>query len=173
MAGTYDPATTATVSSAATAAQHLITDNAANVTTTKSLLSSSRDILAFPFRAIYRADKFAFTTLPRYIVQSLGLEGLAAQLMDDTPGTAAMAADAVGDGVAGAGAVAAGSDPETSSYVAELLFTLKRLSGFFSYLTSRWSLACFTVVSYKQRGCLGFGWTGPTGLTIALGSYSQ
>lgn len=166
MAGTYDPGTTATVTSAATAAQHLIKDNAANVTTTKSLLSSSRDILAFPFRAIYRADKFAFSTLPRYIVKSVGLEGLAAQLMDDTPGTAAMAADAVGDGTVGAAAAAAGSDPETSSYVADLLITLKRLSGFFSYLTSRWSLACFTVVSCDQRDCFGYRRTNPTVLII-------
>lgn len=149
MTETYDPATAATVSSAATAAQHLIRNNAANVTTSKSLLSSSRDIVAFPFRAIYRADKFAFSTLPRYIIRAVGLEGLAAQLMEDSPGTAAMAAETVGNGAA-----EAGSNPETSSYVADFFITLKQLSGFFSYLTSRWSLACFTVVSVAGNNAI-------------------
>lgn len=147
MASVYDPEVVSTISPVATATQHLV-DKATSVASPQSFLSSSRDVLTFPFRAIYRADKFAFTTLPRHIAKFVGLEGIASQLMEDTSvsGAAAAAAgtQAAGDGMAGA---AAATGSESGSFITDFFITLKRLSGFFSYLTSRWSLACFTVVS--------------------------
>lgn len=35
---------------------------------------------------------------------------------------------------------------EASSHFTDILQTVIKFSGFFSYLTSRWALACFTVV---------------------------
>lgn len=148
MASAHDAEVVSTISPVATATQHLVNE-ATSGANTKSLLSSSRDVLTFPFRAIYRADKFAFTTLPRRVAKFVGLEGMASQLMENTSGTGTaaagtQAADVMGEGMAGA---AAATGSETGSYITDLFVTLKRLSGFFSYLTSRWSLACFTVVS--------------------------
>lgn len=138
------------------AAQNLV-NNASNVTTTKSLLTSPRELLSVPFRAIYRADTYAFSTLPRQVAKFVGLQSVAAGLMDDTtasggaPGgeTVARAAaeTVVGEGTAGAAAAAAATSQESGFHIVDFFHTLRRLSGFFSYLTSRWSLACFTVVS--------------------------
>lgn len=153
MASVYDPEVVSTIPPVATATQHLV-DKATSVASPQSFLSSSRDVLTFPFRAIYRADKFAFTTLPRNIAKFVGLEGIASQLMENTSGSGAAAAagtQASGDGMAGA---AAATGSESGSFITDFFITLKRLSGFFSYLTSRWSLACFTVVSCGS-GVLG------------------
>lgn len=145
------PAATASLS----AAQHLV-NNASNVTTSKSLLSSPRDLLSFPFRAVYRADIFAFSTLLRQFAKLVGLESVAAQLMDDTAASGAVlegeavavGARAAAETVVGEGAASAAATAQESGFhIADLFYTLRRLSGFFSYLTSRWSLACFTVVS--------------------------
>lgn len=141
--------------SASLAAAQNLANNASNLTTTKSLLSSSRDLLSVPLRAIYRADTYAFSTLPRQVAKFVGLGNVAAQLMDDTTASggavggetvARVAAETVGEGAAGA-ATAATTGQESGFHIADFFHTLRRLSGFFSYLTSRWSLACFTVVS--------------------------
>lgn len=153
------------VASASLAAAQNLVNNASNVTTTKSLLSSSRDLLSVPFRAIYRADTYTFSTLPRQVAKLVGLGNVAAQLMDDTTASGgavggetmarAAAETVVGEGAASAAAAAA-TGQESGFHIADFFHTLRRLSGFFSYLTSRWSLACFTVVSadnlYMNQG---------------------
>lgn len=147
MAGIPETGIMSSAPPTATASQHLV-NNASNTTTAKSLLSSSRDVLTFPFRAVYRADAFAFSTLPRQVARLVGLEGMASQLLENSSGTGeaavaagTQAAEAVGDTAAGAAA------QDSGFHIVDLFHTLRRLSGFFSYLTSRWSLACFTVVS--------------------------
>lgn len=58
------------------------------------------------------------------------------------------AAEVAGEGAAdAAGAAAQGS----GHHIADIFQAIRRFSGFFSYLTSRWSLACFTVVSGPRR----------------------
>ena len=52
------------------------------------------------------------------------------------------AAEAMGDGVG-----AAATEQGSGMGITDVFHALRRFSGFFSYLTSRWSLACFTVVS--------------------------
>jgi hypothetical protein len=56
------------------------------------------------------------------------------------------AGEAARDAAVEAAAQAAGQ-PDTSLHFSDLLQTAIKFSGFFSYLTSRWSLACFTVVT--------------------------
>lgn len=177
MASAHDAEVVSTISPVATATQHLV-NKATSGANTKSLLSSSRDVLTFPFRAIYRADKFAFTTLPRHVAKFVGLEGMASQLMENTSGTGTAAAAAgtqaagvMGEGMAGA---AAATGSETGSYITDLFVTLKRLSGFFSYLTSRWSLACFTVVSCGNAAFrLGRQVRGSNNTKKKTGSYTK
>lgn len=129
-------------------------NNATNVTATKSLLASSRDILTFPFRAIYRADTFAFSTLPRQAARLVGLDSMASQIMDYSSGTGlggeAVAAGTQAAGAMGDGAGAAAAGQESGMSITDVFLALRRFSGFFSYLTSRWSLACFTVVSCAE-----------------------
>lgn len=159
------PNTPPAASASLAAAQNLV-NNASNVTTTKSFLSSSRDLLSVPFRAIYRADTYAFSTLPRQVAKLVGLGNVAAQLMDDTTASGgavggetvarAAAETVMGEGTAGAAAAAAGQ--ESGFHIADFFHTLRRLSGFFSYLTSRWSLACFTVVSANSLSRDEGGW---------------
>ena len=154
------PAVTASLS-----AMQQLGNNATNVTGPKSLLSSSRDILTFPFRAIYRADTFAFSTLPHRAARLVGLDNMASQILDYGSGTGLggeavaagtqAAAEAMGDG---AGAAATGQ--ESGMGITDVFHALRRFSGFFSYLTSRWSLACFTVVSCAEvavRVSMGIG----------------
>ena len=146
------PAVTASLS-----AMQQLGNNATNVTATKSLLSSSRDILTFPFRAIYRADTFAFSTLPRQAARLVGLDHMASHIMDYNSGTG-LGGDAVAAGTQamgdGAGAAAAGQ--ESGMSFTDVFQAVRKFSGFFSYLTSRWSLACFTVVSCAGSSCRSF-----------------
>lgn len=123
----------------------------ANATVPSSFLSiSPRDLLKLPLRAIYQAEVFTFVTVPREVGRFIGLDNMAANLWDSPvpmggernaipPAAAATAAAAVGD-AAEAGARDAGLN------LTELFHAMRRFSGFFSYMTSRWSLACFTVV---------------------------
>lgn len=122
----------------------------ANATARSSFLSiSPRELLKLPIRAVYQAEVFTFVTIPREFGRLLGLDNIAANLWDSPmpmggerngiPAGAATAGAAVG-GAAEAGARDAGLN------FAELFQAMRRFSGFFSYMTSRWSLACFTVV---------------------------
>lgn len=52
----------------------------------------------------------------------------------------AAAAQAAGEGVAETAA------QESGLRIADIFNAMRRFSGFFAYMTSRWSLACFSVV---------------------------
>ena len=132
----------------ATAVQSL--ENATSITTT--ILSSPRDLLALPFRGLYQAEHFAFSTLPRRLGRLVGLQqmttlfgggGAGVAPAGDVAVATAQAANAAREGVAEAVGQA-----DTGSHFTDILQALIKFSGFFSYLTSRWSLACFTVVRF-------------------------
>lgn len=107
---------------------------------------------------MYRAELLVFVTIPRQIVQWLKLDTAAAFLINNTVGmffgggTGGEAAGVAGaDGAAAAAAAAAAEAANESGFsLAELLQTLRRFSGFFSYMTSRWSLSCFAVVRWHR-----------------------
>ncbi|KAK1147752.1 hypothetical protein N8T08_000265 [Aspergillus melleus] len=135
----------------ATAAQSL--ENATSITAT--ILSSPRDLLALPFRGLYQAEHFAFSTLPRRLGRLVGLQQMATLFGGGGAGVApagdvavatAQAANAAREGVAEAVGQA-----DTGSHFTDILQALIKFSGFFSYLTSRWSLACFTVALIVNR----------------------
>ncbi|OJJ37682.1 hypothetical protein ASPWEDRAFT_39416 [Aspergillus wentii DTO 134E9] len=124
-----------------------------------SLLSSSpRDLLTLPFRVLYGADRFAFSTLPRQAARMVGFNNMASRLWGSASGgglegdamaaATHAAAEVAGEGAAdAAGAAAQGS----GHHIADIFQAIRRFSGFFSYLTSRWSLACFTVALILNR----------------------
>ena len=106
---------------------------------------------------MYRAEVLVFVTIPREIVRILGLNRAVDFLVDgamDIFGEGAGGADG-GAGEAVAAAIAGGADGSAAADVADasgsrlagVIDNARRFSGFFSYVTSRWSLACFAVVS--------------------------
>ncbi|KAK2754794.1 hypothetical protein FQN54_006687 [Arachnomyces sp. PD_36] len=125
-----------------------------NTTTTildKFIPSIARHIFFLPLRLIYRAEVFAFVTAPRYMVQLLGLDEAVNAMVDNVAGTArdgAAAAAAAGAPLEGMAGIAEEGTPWT---LADTIQSLRRFSGFFSYMTSRWSLACFSVALILNR----------------------
>ncbi|KAL2819784.1 putative ubiquitin-protein ligase [Aspergillus granulosus] len=136
------PAATNT-SSLASAMQHL------NVT------STPRDLLSLPLRGLQRAESFAFSFLPGRVARLVGLQDVTTNLWNAPPGAGpernvvAAATQAVGE--AAREAVEAAAQPDSSLHLTDFLQAAIRFSGFFSYLTSRWSLACFTVALVLNR----------------------
>ncbi|KAJ5811385.1 hypothetical protein N7474_007686 [Penicillium riverlandense] len=145
MSGIIGPAT-----SPSTSAAPLMHQLNATASGYSLLPSSARDVVLFPLRVLYRAETFAFRTVPRSIARLSGLENLSTSLwggaaatvgetgLADGAAAAATrgAADIVGEGVADA--VARGE----GFHFSDLLQTMRKLGGFFSYLTSLWSFAC-------------------------------
>ncbi|OAL69963.1 hypothetical protein A7D00_6002 [Trichophyton violaceum] len=131
-----------------------------------------RDILLLPFRLVYHAEVFIIT-LPRQLVRLIGLDvafssaldGLARVFGigggdvagDDAAAAAAVVAAMTGTGANGAlsGDAAAGSAASTEAAsgfsMGGFLPSLKKFGGFFNYMTTRWSLACFVVALILNR----------------------
>lgn len=109
-----------------------------------------RELLALPLRALHQAETFTFATLPRHIARLVGLENMATHFWSRVLGAglieggtaeaATQAAAGAGEGVADAAAQVGGIR------FIDILDGMKKFGGFFSYVTSRWSLACLTVV---------------------------
>lgn len=127
-------------------------NNTISATSVTSLLPSPRDLFTLPFRALNQAETFAFSTIPRHIARLTGLNDIAtgfwsggASAIGDAglrgDAMSAAAANTAGEGVAQA--VGYGD----SWYVAELMQTMRKVGGFFGYLTSIWSFACLVEVS--------------------------
>ena len=122
--------------------------------------SMAQDLLTFPLRAFYKVESFAFFTLPKNIIRLSGLEDMAARawgadfFADDI--VASQRATAAGAGAASAGAAGDAGDAMTGSaavgdggvHLGDVFDTLRKLGGFFSYIASRWSYACFVVVRF-------------------------
>lgn len=139
------PAATASI----TAAQSLNTT--ASIAAHSSLSSSSRELLSLPFRGLSQAEAFTFSTVPKQLAKLVGLQDMATRFWGAASGTGLepeavlatqTAADAVRDGVVDTAAQA-----DSSLHFSDILQAVMKFSGFFSYLTSRWSLTCFTVVN--------------------------
>jgi hypothetical protein len=117
--------------------------------------SFAQRLLLLPLHIIYQAEVFAFVTAPRYMVHLLGLDGAMAAVVDNLAGPAqeggaAAAAGAGGVPLEGVAEMVEGGTPWN---LADIIQNMRRFSGFFSYMTSRWSLACFSVVCYAlDRG---------------------
>lgn len=117
-------------------------------------LSAPRDLLSLPLRGLQRAESFAFSFIPGRIARLVGLRDMSTHFWS-TPGaglerevvaaTTQAASEAAREAVAEAAA-----QPSTRLQFTDLLQGAIKFSGFFSYLTSRWSLACFTVVRVPE-----------------------
>lgn len=119
--------------------------------------SLARDIFWFPLRLVYRAEIFAFVTAPRYMVQLLGLDEAVAAMADNIAGVAREGGPAAAGGAPLEG-MAEMAEDGTPWTLADTIQSLRKFSGFFSYMTSRWSLACFSVVCLVYlRDCWGEG----------------
>jgi hypothetical protein len=151
------PSTSATVTSGAAAAVSAMTTAATNQSL---VLWPPMELLKLPLRAVYNAELFTFVTVPQNLVRFVGLEG-----MFNSGWTEPIHARADGDPIGAAAAAAAAAatsagatattrlDGAVDATIGEvgLNFTdvfqaLRRFSGLFSYMTSRWSLTCFSVV---------------------------
>lgn len=149
MSGVLGPATMPTASSVV--AGNLNT----TVTTTSSLaiLPSPRDLFLLPIRALQHAEAFAFNTVPRHIGRMVGVGDINLNLWPaPAPSIAdgSAAAEAFGaatEAVAGtAGGVAQAATQAESWYLTEFMNTMRKVGGFFGYLTSVWSMACLVEV---------------------------
>lgn len=127
-------------------------NNTISATSVSSLLPSPRDLFTLPFRALNQVETFAFSTVPRRIARLTGLTDITAGFWS---GGASAIGDAGlrGDAMAAAAANTAGEGVAQavgygdSWYVAELMQTMRKVGGFFGYLTSIWSFACLVEVS--------------------------
>ncbi|KAL3479322.1 hypothetical protein BJX99DRAFT_76747 [Aspergillus californicus] len=117
--------------------------------------SISRDLLSLPLRGLQRAESFAFSFIPRRVARLVGIQDIATNLWS-APGAGperdvmAAATQTAGD-VAREAVMEAAAQPDTGFQFIDFLQAAVKFSGFFSYLTSRWSLACFTVALVLNR----------------------
>lgn len=110
--------------------------------------SSSRHLLGLPFRTLPAG--FSVYALPRQVARLVGLENPAARILGRASGVGmegdvAAAVQTAGQGAGEGFAEAASQD--SGLRFADVFYAMRRFSGFFSYVTSRWSLACISVVS--------------------------
>lgn len=122
-----------------------------------SLVSRSlQELVKFPLRAVYQAEIFAFVTIPQSLARLIGFENVVDTiLMGNTRATrvgdtVAAAATTTATNIGLEGATEAGVNNPGSSF-SHFLHAMKRFSGFFSYMMSRWSLACFSVVRMSAK----------------------
>lgn len=84
------------------------------------------------------------------MVQLLGLDEVVTAMADNIAGTAREGAVAAGAAGAAGGAplenIAEMAGDGAPWALADAIQSLRKFSGFFSYMTSRWSMACFSVV---------------------------
>ncbi|KAL4961751.1 putative ubiquitin-protein ligase (Asi3) [Aspergillus stella-maris] len=117
--------------------------------------SAPRDLISLPLRGLQRAESFAFSFIPRRLARIVGLGDMSTHLWGATGagmegGVAAATTEAAGEAVREA-VVEAAAQPDAGFQLTDLLQSAIKFSGFFSYLTSRWSIACFTVALVLNR----------------------
>jgi hypothetical protein len=126
-------------------------NNTVSATSVTSLLPSPRDLFTLPFRALNQAETFAFSTVPRHIAQLVGINDISVSFWSggaSAIGETGLGGDAVAAAANTAGeGVAQAAGYGDSWYVAELMQTMRKVGGFFGYLTSIWSFACLVEVS--------------------------
>ncbi|KAJ5953251.1 hypothetical protein N7454_000147 [Penicillium verhagenii] len=118
-----------------------------------TLLPSPRELLSLPLRALHHAETFAFNTVPQHIARLAGIENISLNLW---PTAAPEAGQNIAhDALHAAAEIAAGA-PEVVEqvenwYLAELTSTMRKVGGFFGYLTSIWSFACLVEALILNR----------------------
>ncbi|KAJ5348916.1 uncharacterized protein MYU51_007253 [Penicillium brevicompactum] len=136
MSGLVEPSTAQSTS--ASLLHHLNTTTP--IPDSSPLSSLPFQLLLAPLHALQHAETFAFRTVPRSIGRVTGISSLwsGAGSTAGAGGTAAThaVADMAGSGLADV------AEQEGSYYFAEFLVAIKKLGGFFGYLTSVWSFAC-------------------------------
>ncbi|OKL57512.1 hypothetical protein UA08_07248 [Talaromyces atroroseus] len=122
---------------------------ASNATLAGSFSSYPLLLLKAPWNAIQQVEAFSFATLPHNAARFLGLNNLIS-FGHGREGDLAAAAAATGANHLAEG-IADNAIPESPFSLTDILQTMRRFSGFFSYMTSRWSLACFSVALILNR----------------------
>lgn len=114
---------------------------------TSALSSSARELLAAPFRR--------FSALSSHVNRLVGLPSMATYLrgseLAGPAGGAVVEATQTAAEAAREGVVEAATQADSSYHLTDIFQAVIKFSGFFSYLTSRWSLACFTVALVLNR----------------------
>ena len=117
--------------------------------TPSQLLNNTSSLTAGTSSRLGLPDTLTISSLPRHVAKLVGLENMATRILghasdaeaaSDVVTAAQTAGGAAGEGMAEAAA------QESGLRIADIFHAMRRFSGFFSYLTSRWSLACFSVV---------------------------
>ncbi|KAL4898111.1 hypothetical protein BDV59DRAFT_166228 [Aspergillus ambiguus] len=143
--------------SAATSAPAQALGNTTTPTAAYSVLSSlPRGLLTRPFRALNHSENLTLSTFPKHVARLVGLQDVASRfwgVSDIAPATdAVVAATAQATaGMATEGIANPTMQADSSSHFSDILQAVIKFSGFFSYLTSRWSMACFTVALVLNR----------------------
>lgn len=122
--------------------------NTSNATLASNLSSYSLSLLKAPWHAIRQAESFTFATLPHNVARLVGLDNLFNVGPGGEGDLAAAAATGTNNIVE---AVAENAATESLFNLTDVFQALRRFSGFFSYMTSRWSLACFSVALILNR----------------------
>jgi hypothetical protein len=145
MSGIVETSTVASTSSAPLL-QHL---EPTTLPQASSLSSLPLQILTSPLRAFQHAETFALRTVPQTLARIPGMNALGLGFWsgtDPTPGAGDAVAAATNAAANMAGDGAAGVGQEGGYYIAEFLSAIKKVGGFFGYLTSLWSFACLVEV---------------------------
>ncbi|KAF9893271.1 hypothetical protein FE257_011701 [Aspergillus nanangensis] len=147
--GIISPESAATAS--ISVAQSLV--NTSIPTAAHSVLSAlPRGLFTRSFRAVNQSENITLLSFPKHVARLVGLEGMTSRFWgassesDVVAATAQAAAGAVGEGI-----VEPAVQVESTSHISDIMQAALKFSGFFSYLTSRWSLACFTVALLLNR----------------------
>lgn len=145
--------------SSSTAFANISDDSAAlpNLIFSKFAAFTPKELLFVPLKAIYHVEVLFFITIPRGLIRILGLDGAVATVIESLPNLSRgrqithwdmgnMAVAAASSGSDGAG-TATRAENMTGSGFFTVFQSLRKFSGFLGYITSKWSLTCFAVVS--------------------------
>lgn len=148
MSGVVGPS--AMPSTSASLAQTI--NNTVSATSNNSILPSSPlELLTLPIRALQRVEAFAFSTVPRHVARLAGIEDVTVNLWSG-PATAAVDTGMAGEAAAATANMAREAVGYGDSwYVTEFLQTMRKVGGFFGYLTSGWAFACLVEALILNR----------------------
>ena len=117
-------------------------------------------VMAFP-RMLARAGSFGFITVPERIENIFGLKDgpsiIAAATGNGThyvvskalSGTGSQAIQSLGARADTGGPAAAATEGASNNFNSISLQQVRNFGGIFAYMTSRWALCCFTLVSLQ------------------------
>ena len=142
MSGVVEPSSIP--KSTAALLQHLNRTSSPEISPLSSL---PHQLLTSPLRAFQHAETFAFRTVPRTFARITGIKAFGQTIWDGSGSTTgASGAAATHAAEMAANEFADTASQESGYYIAEFLGAMKKLGGFFGYLTSLWSFACLVEV---------------------------